>query len=405
MAVGLKSLPLLHSIDGLRLGTTAAGLKKRDHRDLVIMEIAVGSNVAAVFTRNAFQAAPVTIAKKHLASASPRYLLINSGNANAGTGETGLDDAQATCESLAKLADCRATEVLPFSTGVIGERLPMGKLNAALPVAYSELSELGWADAATAIMTTDTVTKGASEVAEVDAGRLTITGIAKGAGMIRPNMATMLCFIATDAKVPRLLLQATLNHAVRRSFNRITVDGDTSTNDACVLIATGCGPVDIPNEHAEGYPALLRAVVGMTERLATAIIRDAEGATKFITVEVTQAANEAEAEQVAFTVAESPLVKTAFFGSDPNWGRFLAAIGRAKVDGLEVGRVNILLDDRHIVEGGTAAADYTEEIGQAIMAKAEIRLRIELGRGDHEARVWTSDLSHDYIRINADYRS
>ena len=405
MPVGIKSLPMLHAIDGIRLGVTDAGIKKAGMRDLVVLELAAGSSTAAVFTRNAFQAAPVILAKQHLARQQPRYLLINSGNANAGTGAQGISDALDTCHTLASLAGCNSEQVLPFSTGVIGEPLPSAKIHDSIPAAFAELSELGWAEAAQAITTTDTVPKGASRILMIDDKPLRITGIAKGSGMIHPNMATMLAFIATDASIPQGILQRILNTVVKRSFNRITVDGDTSTNDACVLMATGQGAISIDDGSSPAFAALLRSIMEVAHELATAIIRDGEGATKFITINVENAGSVQEAERVAFTVAQSPLVKTAFFGSDANWGRILAAIGRADVADLDTSRVDIYLDECLIASGGARDPDYEEEMGSLIMQRPEITLRIVLHRGDSSAQVWTSDLSYDYIKINAEYRS
>ena len=405
MAVGLKSLPMLHSIDGIRLGTTEAGFKKLGKRDLVVVEIAEGSQSAAVFTRNAFQAAPVIIAKRHLATSAPRYLLINSGNANAGTGADGISTTEQSCQLLADAVHCNSDEILPFSTGVIGEPLPMGPMVKGIPKARAELSEIGWADAAQAITTTDTVAKGASRIVMVGDQALRVTGIAKGSGMIHPNMATMLAYIATDADIPKALLQDILGQAVAASFNRITVDGDTSTNDACVLIATGKGPVQVGDQSSPAYDVLLQTVLDVAQELARAIIRDAEGATKFITIETIDAASADEADKVAFTVAQSPLVKTAFFGNDANWGRILAAVGRAGVDQLDVNRVDIALDEFSIVLNGARNPDYEESMGEIVMARPEITVRIDLDRGNHSSHVWTSDLSLDYVRINAEYRT
>ena len=405
MAVGLNSLPMLHSIEGIRLGTAEAGFKKVGHRDLVIIELAEGSNTAAVFTENAFRAAPVTVAQQHLASASPRFLLINSGNANAGTGAQGIADTNNSCDLVAAAGQCDGEQVLPFSTGVIGEPLPMEAMRKGIPAAFSELSEVGWADAAQAITTTDTVAKGASRIVSVGDKSVRVTGIAKGSGMIHPDMATMLAYIATDADVSEALLQDILSIAVAASFNRITVDGDTSTNDACVLMATGKGPLKVSDSKSEAYREVLKAVLGIAQELAREIIRDAEGATKFITIEVASAASDAEADRVAFTVAQSPLVKTAFFGNDANWGRILAAIGRAGIDHLDVNKVDIALDEYSIALNGVRNPDYEEEMGEIVMSRPEITVRIELHRGKYSAHVWTSDLSIDYVKINAEYRT
>ena len=405
MAVGLTGLPVLHPVLGIRLSAVAAGLRKAGRRDLTLIECVPGSVAAAVFTRNRFCAAPVVLAREHLAAASPRALLINSGYANAGTGAPGMEDARASCTALAQALGLRATEVLPFSTGVIGERMPVPRLIAAIPAAVAALTDAGWADAAHGIMTTDTVAKGSSRQIEIGGRRVTVTGITKGAGMIRPDMATMLAFIATDAAIDAPLLERCLQAAVAVSFNRITVDGDTSTNDACVLLASGrAGHAPLRTNDAD-LAAFQRAVTDVCVELAQAIVRDAEGATKFITVDVGGAASESDAVAVAYTIAHSPLVKTAFFASDPNWGRILAAIGRAPIAVLELERVSIHLNDVCVVRAGARAADYTEDKGQSVMRQSEIIVRVTLGNGPGQARVWTSDLSHDYVRINAEYRS
>lgn len=389
-------------IAGIRLGTTAAGIRYPDRRDLVIVEIAEGSSAAAVFTRNAFCAAPVTVAREHLAQSAPRYLLINTGNANAGTGEPGMLAARASCESLAQQVDCPVSAVLPFSTGVIGEPLPVERIQAAIPQAVAALSAEGWAAASWGILTTDTHPKLISHSVCVAGQSVTVTGMAKGAGMICPNMATMLAFIATDAAVATKLLQSTLRTAVADSFNAITVDGDTSTNDACVVLATGRSGVVISSEQCAAFTDVLTQVCC---ELAQALIRDAEGASKFMTIEVTGGRDVAECRQVAYTVAHSPLVKTAFFAADPNWGRIMAAVGRAGLADLDVSRVDINLDEVTIVRGGSLAADYTEQQGQTVMNRPEITVTIRLSRGDASTRICTSDLSHDYVSINADYRS
>ncbi|HWO99455.1 MAG TPA: bifunctional glutamate N-acetyltransferase/amino-acid acetyltransferase ArgJ [Methylococcus sp.] len=396
----------LRSVSGIRLGTAAAGIKYADREDLVVVEMAEGSSCAAVFTRNAFRAAPVALAHTHLAGGhAPRWLLINSGNANAGTGTRGWMDALATCAALADLTGGRVEQVLPFSTGVIGEYLPLEKIRAALPVALAALSEEGWGNAARAIMTTDTRPKMASRVVNIADHPVTVTGIAKGAGMIHPNMATLLVFIGTDARIDPPSLQGFLQRAVDRSFNRITVDGDTSTNDSCVLMASNCsksGPIVPGSAAARIFEDALDAVC---QGLAEAIIRDAEGATKFIEILVEAAGSEEEAVSVAKTIAHSPLVKTAFFASDPNWGRILAAVGRAECPNLDVSRVSIWLDEVKIVSGGERDPGYTEAQGLAVMARRDITVRVALGRGAATARVLTCDLSYDYVRINAEYRS
>lgn len=406
MAVGLTGLPRLHPVSGIRLGTAAAGIRKPDRRDLVVLELALGAQSAAVFTRNRFCAAPVVVARDHLSHASPRALLINTGFANAGTGHAGLADARACCEALAAQLGCRPAEVLPFSTGVIGERLPVDRIVAGMPAVIATLEEGGWEAAAHGIMTTDTVAKGSSRRITLGGTTVTITGIAKGAGMIRPNMGTMLGFVATDAQVSQSVLQQCLVTAAERSFNRITVDGDTSTNDACVLIATGrAGNAPIAGARGSDYQTFSDAVTAVLTDLAQAIVRDAEGATKFITIEVRGGKSEADCLAVAYTIAHSPLVKTAFFASDPNWGRILAAIGRADIPALDIDRVAVYLDDVCIVRNGARADGYDEAAGQAVLSRPEITVRVDLGAGRSEARVWTCDLSHDYVRINAEYRS
>ena len=406
MPVGLRELPPLDSVPGIRLGTTAAGIRKPDRPDLVVIECAPGTNVTAVFTRNRFCAAPVTVARDHLETAPPRALLINTGFANAGTGPHGLEDARACCAALAGQLGCRTKEILPFSTGIIGERLPVSRIVAGLPGCLMNLNENGWADAARGIMTTDTVPKGSSRKINLGSQTVLLTGVAKGAGMIRPDMATMLAFVATDAAVTPAVLNSCLLTAVNQSFNRITVDGDTSTNDACVLMATGLArnPV-IDRVEGEAYAKLLGSVTETFIGLAQSIVRDAEGATKFITVEVRGGLTESDCLAVAYTVAHSPLVKTAFFASDPNWGRILAAVGRAPVERLDFSKLAIHLNDVCVVRQGAPDNDYTEARGIAVMRLPEILIRIDLGVGIATARIWTSDLSHDYVRINAEYRS
>ncbi|SDO95220.1 glutamate N-acetyltransferase [Halomonas shengliensis] len=405
MAVGDATFPEMPAIAGVRLGTAMAGIKKPGRRDLVVIEAPAGARMAGTFTRNAFCAAPVTVAREHLASGeAPRYLVINTGNANAGTGETGLRDARATCEELARLAGVPAEAVLPFSTGVIGEPLPMERLLAGLPAALRGLGEgaTAWRQAGEGILTTDTRAKGASVTLEIAGETVTVNGIAKGSGMIQPNMATMLAFVATDATLEQGLLDALLRETVERSFNCITVDGDTSTNDACMLISTGRGPTV---EGDEAITVFRNGLVRVMTELAQAIIRDGEGATKFVTLQVEGATTRREALDVAFTVANSPLVKTALYASDANWGRILAAVGRAPVEAFDVDRVTIDLGEVRLVEQGGRAPGYTEAAGSAVMAREEILIRIDLGRGEASATVWTNDLSHDYVSINADYRS
>jgi len=372
---------------------------------MVLMELAQGSNTAAVFTQNAFCAAPVIVAKEHLAAIMPRYLLINSGNANAGTGDTGLRASRETCRLLAAASGCAMNQILTFSTGVIGEDLPTDPFAQAMPGLLDSLDEHNWELAAQAIMTTDTVPKLSSRSLEIDGGSITITGMAKGSGMIRPDMATMLAYICTDARVPEKLLRSVLNTAVKSSFNAITVDGDTSTNDACVLVATGKSGVlidDLNNSQAQAFAEAVRSVC---MELARAMILDGEGATKLVEIQVEQAVDEKQASQVAYTVAHSPLVKTALFASDPNWGRILAAVGRAGVDDLQIDQVRIWLDDLLIVSQGGRDADYTEAAGQAVMDQDSFVIRIALGRGEASSKVLTCDLSYDYVKINAEYRS
>jgi glutamate N-acetyltransferase/amino-acid N-acetyltransferase len=405
MAVNLPPLPELHPVPGIRLGTARAHIRKKDRRDLVVIECAPGTQTAAVFTQNRFCAAPVSVAREHLAQAAPRALLINTGFANAGTGPEGQDDARRSCAALATLLGSEPQAVLPFSTGVIGERLPVERLIAGLPDCHRALSEHGWAEAAHGIMTTDTLPKGSSRRVQIDGKTVTVTGIAKGAGMICPNMATLLAFIATDASAPPAILQRCLSAAADESFNRISVDGDTSTNDSCVLLATGQSGLNLHAAQGPAYKAFYTTVRDVLAELAQAIVRDAEGATKFITIDVVQGASQADCLEVAYTIAHSPLVKTAFFASDPNWGRILAAVGRARIPQLQVDKVSIHLDDVCIVRNGGRAPEYSEAQGQAVMARPEIRVRVDLGGGTASARLWTCDLSHDYVTINAEYRT
>jgi glutamate N-acetyltransferase/amino-acid N-acetyltransferase len=404
MAVGQVNFPQMNPISGIGLGTANAGIKQTVRADILVVEMAEGSSCAAVFTQNAFCAAPVHVAKAHL-SQSPRWLLINSGNANAGTGSSGMANALFTCESVAKLVSGKPEQVLPFSTGVIGELLAVDKIERALPTALANLAEQNWTAAAQAIMTTDTFAKGATQTIAIDGHKITINGISKGAGMIQPNMATMLGFIATDAKISADLLQKILNAATEQSFNRITVDGDTSTNDACVLMASGCSSAPEITANTENYTLFADAVTSVCKRLAELIIRDGEGATKLMRIVVEQALNDEEAVRVAKTIAHSPLVKTAFFASDPNWGRILAAVGRAGVENMELEKVQLYLGDVCLVEQGGRAASYTEQAGQAVMKQEEITVTVQLGRGMAKQEVLTCDFSYDYVKINAEYRS
>ncbi|ADJ27208.1 bifunctional glutamate N-acetyltransferase/amino-acid acetyltransferase ArgJ [Nitrosococcus watsonii] len=405
MAAGLEHLQALLPVAGVELGAMAAGIRYRDRPDLAIITVTEGSTCAAVFTRNVFCAAPVIVARRHLAGNSPRFLLINAGNANAGTGIQGIVDAETCCATLAELGGVASTAVLPFSTGVIGERLPVSHIQAVLPQAWQACSSTGWLAAAHAIMTTDTTPKGTSVHFIYQGHPVTVTGIAKGSGMIRPDMATMLAFLATDARVSKEVLQRCLARGVAESFNRITVDGDTSTNDACVLLATGQSEVSIATVEDPAFAALQQAVSEVCLSLAQAIVRDGEGATKFITIEVTGGRNIQECEQVAYTIAQSPLVKTACFASDPNWGRILAAIGRSGVPDLEIRGVSLYLGEVCVIHRGVPHPEYTEEQGRTVMAQDDITLKVELGRGDSRVQIWTCDLSFAYVKINAEYRS
>ena len=406
MAVGDVSMPQMHVVQGVKIGSAEAYIRYPNRRDLVIFEFAQGTNAAGVFTQNAFCAAPVHVCKKHLDMGNPRYLVINTGNANAGTGKLGMENAKATCFKLAELAQVEPFEILPFSTGVIGEQLPIERLSQGLQPALNTLNDSAWVDAATGIMTTDTTPKGASEQFELDGVLYTMTGISKGAGMIRPNMATMLSFVATDAPIARHLVQKMLKISADQSFNRITVDGDTSTNDSCIFAATGlAGGVEINTENDARYVAVLDVLCRVMKRLAQLIIRDGEGATKFITVAVEGGHDIQECCDIAYSIAHSPLVKTAIFASDPNWGRILAAIGYAGVKDLDVEKIQVWLDDVQICKDGGAAEDYTEEAGARVMSQTEMTIRVDLGRGQAKDTVYTCDLSYDYVKINADYRS
>ncbi|MGH6610540.1 MAG: bifunctional glutamate N-acetyltransferase/amino-acid acetyltransferase ArgJ [Burkholderiaceae bacterium] len=404
MAVNLRppDPASLFPVNGIELGWAEAGIRKPNRKDLLVVRIADGASVAGVFTQNRFAAAPVIVCREHLAAnRGVRALVVNTGNANAGTGESGLQATRASCEALAQLIGCDANQVLPFSTGVIMESLPVDRLIAGLPQAVDRLADDHWLQAAQAIMTTDTVPKAASRRIDIAGVSVTLTGFAKGAGMIRPDMATMLGFIATDAAMAPALLRQLTQQAAEQSFNRITIDGDTSTNDSFVVVATGRG-LQIENE---GESQFVEALNSLSRELAQAIVRDGEGATKYIEVRVEQAGNEHEAARVAYAVAHSPLVKTAFFASDPNLGRILAAVGNAGIEDLDPMRVQMHLDDVHVVRDGGRDPAYREEDGQRVMKKSEIVVRLQLGRGSACTSVWTSDLSHDYVSINADYRS
>ena len=405
MAVGLGPLPTLHPVAGFELGIASAGIKRPGRKDVVVMRCAEGSRIAGITTTNAFCAAPVIVTRERLQGAV-RYLLTNTGNANAGTGADGLHNARRSTQSLAELTGVAAEQILPFSTGVIGEPLPVEKIQGALQAALDDLAEDHWAEAATGIMTTDTLPKGASRQFSHAGVTVTVTGISKGAGMIRPNMATMLGYIATDAKVARTVLQDLVADAANKSFNRITIDGDTSTNDCCMLIATGQAALpEITDKSGELYAKLKQAVFEVFMQVAQAIVRDGEGATKFVTVQVNGGGTHQECLDVGYAVAHSPLIKTALFASDPNWGRILAAVGYAGVANLDVSKIDVFLGEVCIASQGGRAASYTEEQGAAVMAREEITIRIELGRGRCSETIWTTDLSHEYVRINAEYRS
>lgn len=405
MAVNLAVFNDFLPVKGVRIGIASAGIKRAGRKDVVIFEVAEGGSIAGVFTTNAFCAAPVTLSKANLAH-KPRYLIINTGNANAGTGARGMVDAKAVCQALAEKTGVSAEQILPFSTGVIGEPLPVAKITAVLGDALTNLAENNWFDASNGIMTTDTQPKGASRQFEHDGIIYTISGISKGAGMIMPNMATMLGFIATDAAIEQSVLQQICQECADVSFNRITIDGDTSTNDSCMLIATGAaGNAPVTKASGALYEKLKAELRDIFIELAHAIVRDGEGATKFVTIRVEETASKEEALQVAYTVAHSPLVKTALFASDANWGRILAAVGRAGVKNMVLDAIRIYLDDVCIVENGGRATSYTESQGAAVLKNAEFTIRICLGRGDVQETIWTTDLSHDYVTINADYRS
>ena len=397
-------------VAGVRLGVAEAGIRKANRRDLTVLELAAGSRVAGVFTRNRFCAAPVQLCKAHIPGGAIRALVINTGVANAGTGEPGLANAQATCAAVAQQMGLRTEQVLPFSTGVILEPLPVDRLVAGLPGAVANLRADGWFDAAHAIMTTDTLAKAMSKQVQIGGKTVTLTGISKGAGMIKPNMATMLGFLACDAAVSQALLDGLAKEAADLSFNSITVDGDTSTNDSFIVIATGAaGNAEITDAASADYQTLRDAVVEVSVALAQAIVRDGEGATKFMTIAVEGGKDRDECRKVGYAVAHSPLVKTAFFASDPNLGRILAAIGYAGIDDLDVSKLRVWLGNPDesvlVAELGGRAASYVEEAGSRIMKHAELTVRIDLARGDAAATVWTCDFSYDYVKINADYRS
>ena len=397
-------------VPGVALGVAKAEIRKPNRTDLLVVSIDPGARVAGVFTQNRLCAAPVIIARQHLsilsANRTVRALVVNTGFANAGTGEEGLSDARAVCEAAANLLSCASAQVLPFSTGVIMERLPVERVKAGLPRCLSDSCAANWLAAAEAIMTTDTVPKAVSKQINLGATRVTISGIAKGSGMIHPNMATLLGFVCTDAGMSQSLVESAVEYAVKRSFNCITVDGDTSTNDSFILVATGKAPMDeLQDAESASFIAFRNALTEVAIELAQAIVRDGEGATKFVTLRVGGGKNEGECRKVAYAIAHSPLVKTAFFASDPNLGRILCAIGYADVPDLDVEKLDLFLDDVHVATRGGRHPNYREEDGQRVLANAEFSVRVELNRGGSEATVWTCDLSHDYVKINAEYRS
>lgn len=399
----------LKPVNGLRLGHAEAGIKKPGRKDVLVIELPAGSSVAGVFTKNRFCAAPVQICREHLAATKKaglevRALVVNTGNANAGTGQPGYQNAIKTCDELAKLMGLKREQVLPFSTGVILEPLPVEKVVAAMPQAIGRLEADNWFNAAESIMTTDTQPKATSKQVQINGQTITLTGISKGAGMIHPNMATMLGYVGTDAKVSQELLQQLTTEAADLSFNAITIDGDTSTNDSFIVMATGASGVEIPSSGS-AFNAFRQALIEISQQLAQMIVRDGEGATKFITIQIDGGKTEAECKQVAEAIAHSPLVKTAFFASDPNLGRILAAIGYAGIADLDVSGVQLWLDDVWVAKDGGRHPDYKEEDGQRVMKKAEIKVKANLGRGTATQTVWTCDLSHEYVSINADYRS
>ena len=400
MAVSLTPPTELLPVAGALTAATSANIYKTPRDDLALLAFDSEATLSVAFTRNQFCAAPVTVAREHLRQGPARHLLVNAGNANAGTGAKGIADAKSVCEALARQLRCKPEAVLPFSTGVIGEPLPVEQIRAALPALCEGLTEGAWLDCAKAIMTTDTAPKGTSRSFETDAGPMVVTGIAKGSGMIHPDMATMLAFIATDAALEQPALDRLLQACVAQSFNRICVDGDTSTNDACALVATGRRPV-----AGESRRLLEEAVEEVCQELAQAIVRDGEGATKFVTIQIEQARNEAECTGLAAALSTSPLVKTALYASDPNWGRILAVIGRSGIDRLEIDKVSVWLNEVCVVEKGARAENYTEEAGATALRGSEITLRVALNRGQAEGRYWTCDLSPDYVAINANYRT
>jgi glutamate N-acetyltransferase/amino-acid N-acetyltransferase len=408
MPVNLKPLTIdsISPIKGISLGTAKAHIKKPNRKDLLLVTIAEGSRVSGVFTQNAFCAAPVLVCKEHLKNESGiRALIINTGCANAGTGEEGISKAKETCQAVSELLSINSRQVLPFSTGVILESLPIDKIKNGLPDTVKNLDPAHWFDAAEAIMTTDIAPKGASRRIKIQDREIFISGVSKGSGMIHPNMATMLSFIATDASINQILLDKLLKEVTQQSFNCITVDGDTSTNDSFILIATGhAGNREIIEEDND-YEILKAAILEVAIELAQAIVRDGEGATKFITIQVESGLDNAECRKVGFAIAHSPLIKTAFFASDPNLGRILAAIGYAGIESLDISKIELYLGDFLVAEKGGRATSYTEHQGQEVMKHSEISMRILLNRGHAKATIWTCDFSYDYVKINADYRS
>ncbi len=403
MSVGLSAPGVLYPVQGIKLSACHSGIKNDSAiDDLVLMELEEGTAVASVFTTNKFCAAPVVIAKKHLDTSEPvRYLIINSGNANAGTGKQGIENSLKSCSEVAREAQLIEQMILPFSTGVIGEQLPVDKISTATPGLFKNLHENNWLAAAKGIMTTDTLPKAVSRQRVINGKIVTVTGICKGSGMIKPDMATMLAYVATDALIDQDELKTCLKKVVDTSFNSITVDGDTSTNDACLLMATGASKVEVSSSNQD-FSDLLNEVFS---ELAQSIIRDGEGATKFVEIKVEEAITSLDARELAYTIAHSPLVKTALFASDANWGRILAAIGRAPVSGLEIDKVDLFLGDVCLIKNGLPHKDYCEQKGQAVMQKQDIDIKVNLHLGQQSAIIWTTDLSYEYVKINAEYRS
>ncbi len=406
MSVGLDHPKKLVKISGIRLSASCAGISNKKRNDIALIEISPGSVTSAAFTKNFFCAAPVKISKSNLKESEPYFCLINSGNANAGTGQSGIKNSRATCKALAKITNCKEHKVLPFSTGVIGEELPVKKINNTLPNLVDNLSENCWLQVANSIMTTDTIPKAVSKQIKILNSTISITGIAKGSGMIKPDMATMLSFIATDANITKDCLDKIKDNALKKSFNRITVDGDTSTNDSFLLIATcKAENSEINKKNSKEFEILENEIIKVCCELAQAIVRDGEGASKFIKIQVFDGKDVTECLSVAYKVAESPLVKTAFTASDPNWGRIIAAIGNSKISTLDVSKIDIYIEDVCIVENGERSKIYTEQSGKKVMDQDEITLKIYLKRGSCNEEIWTTDLSYEYIKINAEYRS